>query len=241
MLRACALNDGPKWDKHLPLAEFSCNNNYQESIKMSPFEALYGRPYHTPLCWSESGKRVRFGLNIVTEVEEKMKQIRANILTAQSRQKSYTDKRRHPLEFEVGDHVYLRVSPMKGVHYFGIKLKLAPRYISPYPIIDKYGPTSYQVELLSKLSGVHKVFHVSRLKRCLKPPTDVTIEDTIPLEPDLTYKAYPTKILDQQDRVTRNKTTRFYKVQWNDHSEDEATWEHEDFLRSNYPDLLPSR
>jgi hypothetical protein len=85
------------------------------------------------------------------------------------------------------------------------------------------------------------VFHVSQLKICLKPPTDVVIEDTILLELDLTYKAYPIKILDQQDRVTRNKTTQFNKVQWNDHSEDEATWEHEDFLRSNYPDLLPSR
>jgi hypothetical protein len=74
------------------------------------------------------------------------------------------------------------------------------------------------------------VFHVSELKRYLNPPTDVVIEDTIPLEPNLTYKAYPNRILNQQDRVTRNKTTRFYKVQWNDHSEDEATWEHEDFL-----------
>jgi hypothetical protein len=130
---------------------------------------------------------------------------------------------------------------MKGVHLFGIRGKLAPRYIGPYPIFEKYGPTSYQVELPSKPSGVHNVFHVSQLKRCLKPPTDVVIEDTIPLESDLTYKAYPIKILDQQDRVTRNKTTQFYKVQWNDHSEDEATWEHEDFLRSNYPDSLPSR
>jgi hypothetical protein len=166
----------------------------------------------------------------VTEAEEKVKQIQANILAAQSRQKSYTDKRRRPLEFEVGDHVYLQVSPMKGVHHFGIKGKLAPRYIGPYPILDKYGPTSYQVELPSKLSGVHNVFHVSQLKRCLKPPTDVVIKDTIPLEPDLTYKTYPIKILDQQDRVTRNKTTRFYKIQWNEHSEDEATWEREDFL-----------
>jgi hypothetical protein len=97
----------------------------------------------------------------------------------------------------VGDHVYLRVSQMKGVRRFGIKGKLAPRYIGPYPIIDKYEPTSYQVELLSRLSGVHNVFHVSKLKRCLKPPTDVVIEYTIPLEPDLTYKAYPTKTLDQ--------------------------------------------
>jgi hypothetical protein len=101
---------------------------------------------------------------------------------------------------------------MKGVRRFGIKGKLAPRYIGPYPIIDKYGPTSYQVELSVKLLGVHNVFHVSQLKRCLKLPTDVVIKDTIPLELDLTYKAYPIKILDQQDRVTRNKTTQFYKI-----------------------------
>jgi hypothetical protein len=166
----------------------------------------------------------------LTEAEEKVKQIQANILAAQSHQKSYTDKRRHPLKFEVGDHVYLRVFPMKGVRRFGIKGKLAPRYIGPYRIIDKYGPMFYQVELPMTLPGVHNVFHVSQLKRCLTPPADVVIEDTTPLEPDLTYKAYPTKIVDQQDRVTCNKTTRFYKVQWNDHSEDEATWEHEDFM-----------
>jgi hypothetical protein len=86
---------------------------------------------------------------------------------------------------------------MKGVRCFGIKGKLAPRYIGLYPIIDKYGPTSYQVELPAKLSGIHNVFHVSQLKRCLKPPTDVVIEDTIPLEPDLTYKTYPIQILHQ--------------------------------------------
>jgi hypothetical protein len=191
MLHACALSDSPKWDQQLPLAEFSYNNSYQESIKMSPFEALYGRPCHTPLNWSESSEWVIFGSDIMIEAEEKVRQIRANILTAQSRQKSYTDKRFHPLEFEVGDHVYLRVSPMKGVRHFGIKGKLAPHYISLYPIIDKYGPTSYQVELPSKLSGVHNVFYVSQLKRCLKPPTDVIIEDTIPLESDLTYKTHP--------------------------------------------------
>jgi hypothetical protein len=104
MLRACALSDGPKWDQHLPLAEFPYNNSYQESIKMSPFEALYGRPGHTLLCWSESGEWVIFGPDFLTEAEEKVRQIHANILTAQSRQKSYTNKRRRPLEFKVGDH-----------------------------------------------------------------------------------------------------------------------------------------
>jgi hypothetical protein len=92
MLRACVLNGGPKWDQHLPLAKFSYNNSYQESLKMSPFETCYGCPYHTKLSWSESGERVIFGPNIMIEAEEKVKQIRANILTAQSRQKSYTDK-----------------------------------------------------------------------------------------------------------------------------------------------------
>jgi hypothetical protein len=127
---------------------------------MSPFDALYGRPCRTPLSWSESGKRVIFGPDMVTEAEEKVKQIHAYILTAQSHQKSYTDKGRCPLEFKVGDHIYLRVSPMKGVRCFGINGKLAPRYIGLYPIIDKYGPTSYQVELPSKLLGVQNMFHV---------------------------------------------------------------------------------
>jgi hypothetical protein len=107
MLRTYVLMDGLKWDKHLPLAEFSYNNSYQESIKMSPFEVLYGRPCRTPLSWSESGERVIFDLDIVTEAKEKVKQIQSNILAAQSHQKSYTDKRRSPLQFEVCDHVYL--------------------------------------------------------------------------------------------------------------------------------------
>jgi hypothetical protein len=101
---------------------------------------------------------------------------------------------------------------MKGVRCFGIKGKLAPRYIDSYHIIDKYGSLSYQLELPSKLSRVHNVFHVSQLKRCLKLPTDVVIEDSIPLEPDLTYKAYPVKVLEQQDWTTRKKTTKLYKV-----------------------------
>jgi hypothetical protein len=135
----------------------------------------------------------------VKEAEEKVRQIRANIMTAQSHYKSYTDKRCRPLECEVEDHVYLQVSPKKGVRHFSIKGKLAPRYIGPYPIIDKYGSMSYQVELPSKLPGVHNVFHVSQLKECLKPPTDVVVEDTIPLELDLTYKTHPIKVLDQED------------------------------------------
>jgi hypothetical protein len=132
----------------------------------------------------------------VIEAEEKVKQIQVNILAIQSHLKSYTNKRRNPLKFEVGNHIYLRISPMIGVRHFSIKGKLVPRYIGLYPIIDKYVPTSYQVELPAKLLRVHNVFHVSQLKRCLKSPIDVVIADTIPLEPDLTYKIYPINILD---------------------------------------------
>jgi hypothetical protein len=130
---------------------------------------------------------------------------------------------------------------MKGVRRFNIKGKLAPRCIGLYHILEKYGPLAYRVELPSRFFSVHIVFHVSQLKRCLKHPTDVAIEDDLPLEPDLAYKCYLIKVLEQQDRATRKKTIRFYKVQWNDHSEDEATWQREDYLRSNFRDFLPPR
>jgi hypothetical protein len=119
---------------------------------------------------------------------------------------------------------------MKGVCRFGIKGKLTPRYVRPYQILENFGSLIYRVELPSSLVGMHHIFHLSQLKKCLKPQTDVVVEGIILLEPNLTYKAYPVKILEQQDRVTRRKTTRFYKVQWNKHSEDEVIWEHEDYL-----------
>ncbi|WVZ70743.1 hypothetical protein U9M48_019386, partial [Paspalum notatum var. saurae] len=108
MLRACTLTCSTKWDECLPLAEFAYNNSYQKSLDMAPFEALYG-------------ERVTFGPDLVTQAEEQVKFIHGNLKRAQSRQKSYSDKRRRPLVFEKEDHVYLRVSPMKGVHRFGVK------------------------------------------------------------------------------------------------------------------------
>jgi hypothetical protein len=122
------------------LAEFSYNNSYQSSLKMAPFEALYGRRCRTPLNGSEAGERKIFGPDLVLEAEEKVRVIKKNLEAAQARQKSYHDKKRKPLQFEVGDYVYLKVSPTKGVQRFGIKGKLAPRYIGPYEIKETYGP-----------------------------------------------------------------------------------------------------
>ena len=145
MLRACVIHYDKSWDKCLALAEFSYNNSYQASLKMAPFEALYGRRCRTPLSWSQVGERVIFGPDLVTEAEEKVRVIQANLKAAQSRQKIYFDKRRKPLQFEVGDHVYLWVSPTKGIQQFGVKGKLAHRYVGPYEIIEVCGPVAYRV------------------------------------------------------------------------------------------------
>jgi transposase InsO family protein len=126
MLRACVLAYFGKWDECFPLAEFSYNNSYQESIKMAPFEALYGPWCRTPLNWSGPGERYFFGPDLVKEAEDKVKLIQQRLKIAQHHHKHYADKRRRPLYFQVGDFVYLKVSPIKGVIRFGIKGKLAP-------------------------------------------------------------------------------------------------------------------
>jgi len=234
------LSYSEKWNECLPLAEFSYNNSYQESIKMAPFEALYGRRCRTPLNWSEPGEHSLFGVDLVKEAEEKVRLIRENMKVAQSRQKSYADKRRRSLIFEVGDYVYLKVSPMKGVTRFGVKGKLAPRYIGPYQILERCGKVAYRLDLPPQLLSVHNVFHVSQLKKCLQVPDHIIHVEGIELKPDLTYSEYPIKILDQKDRVTRRRTIKFYKVQWNQHTEDEATWESEEFLLESFPEFLSS-
>jgi hypothetical protein len=118
MLSACALQHGGSWDKSLPYAEFSYNNSYQASLKMSPFEALYGRKCRTPLYWDQTGERQFFGPELIQEAEEQVRIIRENLRVAQTRQKSYADNRRRPLEFEEGDYVYLKVSPLRGMRRF---------------------------------------------------------------------------------------------------------------------------
>jgi hypothetical protein len=192
------------------------------------------------LNWSEPGERYFFRPDIVKEAEEKVQKIIHNMKKAQARQKGYADKRRMPLYFHEGDYVYLKVSPIKGVSRFGVKGKLAPRYIGPFPVLEQCGPVAYRLQLPKILSAIHNVFHVSQLKKCLRVP-DRTIEVTdVVLEPDLTYSEHPIRVLDQKDRVTRRKTLKFYKIQWNQHSEEEATWETQGFLDKNFPGFLAS-
>ncbi|GJS84003.1 putative reverse transcriptase domain-containing protein [Tanacetum coccineum] len=132
MLRACVLNFGKSWDRHLPLVEFSYNNSYHTSIKAAPFEALYRHKCRSPICWAEVRDSQLTGLEIIHETTKKIVQIKSRIQAANDRQKSYADVRRKPLEFQVGDKVMLKVSPWKGVIRFGKQGKLNPRYLGPF-------------------------------------------------------------------------------------------------------------
>jgi hypothetical protein len=209
---------------------------------MAPFEALYGRRCRTPLNWSQAGERTLFGPKLVQEAEEKVSVIRENLRAAQMRQKSYHDKARAPREFEVGNYVYLKVSPTKGVQRFGVKGKLAPRYIGPYEDTEKFGTTAYRIRLLDQLSAVHDVFHVSQLKKCEQVPEAQIIEETnAEIEPDLSLAEYPMRVLDHKERQTRRQKVKMYKIQWSHHTKEEATWETEQFLNAKYPDFLPSQ
>jgi hypothetical protein len=165
---------------------------------MAPFEALYGCRCRTPLNWSEPGERWFFGVDLVKQTEEKVRQIQNNLKVSQSRQKSYADKRRRPLVFQVGDYVHLKVSPMKGVSRFGVKGKLAPRYIGPFQIIQQCGKVAYKLKLPEQLSAVHNVFHVSQMNKCLQVHDHVVDVEGVELEPDLTYSEHPTRVLDQK-------------------------------------------
>ncbi|WVZ63251.1 hypothetical protein U9M48_012896 [Paspalum notatum var. saurae] len=217
MLRACAIQYGTSWDKCLPYAEFSYNNSYQASLKKSPFEALY------------------------EDAEQQLRVVHENLKIAQSRQKSYADNRRRELNFKVEDFVYLKVSPMRGVRRFNMKGKLAPRYIGPFKVLEKKCEVAYRLELPPNLSGVHDVFHVSQLKKCLRVPEEQAPLEDLNVQEDLTYTEHPVKILETSKRITRNKRTKMCRVQWSHHTEKEATWEREDEMRKAYPDLFANQ
>jgi hypothetical protein len=197
MLKACALQYGS-----LSYVEFSYNKSYQESLKMVPFEMLYGHRCRTPLFWNETGEWKVFGPVRLQEVEKQVLMVRENLRVAQSREKSYTDHRRRELRFGVGDFVYLKVSPMRGLRPFKVRGKLAPRFMEPFKILEKRGEVAYQLELLPQLSDVHDVFQVSQLKRCLCVPEEQIPKEELDAKEDLSYQEHPVKILETSERVT---------------------------------------
>jgi hypothetical protein len=171
---------------------------------MAPYEALYGRQCRTPLFWSQTGESQVFGPEVLKDAEKQVQMVRESLKVAQTQQKSYADKRRRDLSFEVANFVYLKVSPMRGTRRFKVKGKLAPRYVGPFKIVDRKGEVAYQLELPPQLSDLHDVFHMSQLKKYLR-----VLEEQLPMEEldqggDLTYSERLVKILDTAERVTRN-------------------------------------
>ncbi|KAK9048643.1 hypothetical protein SSX86_032392 [Deinandra increscens subsp. villosa] len=205
---------------------------------MAPFELLYGRKCRAPICWEEVGEKIIEGPEIVQMTNEKVAIARERLKQAQSRQKSYADQHRRSLEFKNGDHVFLKVSPSRGVRRFGIKGKLSPRYIGPFEILESVSEVSYRLALPPQLSHVHNVFHVSLLRGYNYHPIHVINYPLDMIQEDLTYEEEAEAILDRQERVTRRKTIPFVKVLWKNHSEQEATWETEESIRSQYPNLF---
>ncbi|GJS08862.1 putative reverse transcriptase domain-containing protein [Tanacetum coccineum] len=238
MLRACVMDFKKGWDKHLPLIEFSYNNNYHTSIKAAPFKALYGIKFRSPICWAEVGDAQLTGPEIVRETTEKIIQIKHRLQASRDRQRSYADKRRKPLEFQVGDKVMLKVSPWKGVIRFGKRGKLNPRYIGPFKILAKVGTVAYQLELPEQLSHVHSTFHVSNLKKCLSDEPLAIPLDEIHVDDKLNFIEEPVEIMDHEVKRLKQSRIPIMKVRWNSRRGPKYTWEREDQMQKKYPHLF---
>ena len=228
------------WEEYLPLAEFAYNNSFQSSIQMAPYEALYGRKCRTPLCWTELDEKQVLGPELIQENEDKVRLIRDRLKAASDRQKSYVDLKRREIEFQVGDLVFLKVSPWRKVLRFGRKGKLSPRFIGPYRVLKRVGPVAYQLELPPELDRLHDVFHVSMLRRYRSDPSHVIPVEEIEIRSDLTYDEQPVRILDREVKVLRKKQIPLVKVLWRNHGIEEATWEPEETFRQQYPHLFTS-
>ncbi|XP_073309925.1 uncharacterized protein [Primulina huaijiensis] len=219
------------WDSKLPHFEFTYKNSYQETIGMAPYEALYGRKCRSPLNWDEVGERKMLGPKLVQQTTDVIALIQEIMKTAQSRQKSYADIRSRPLEFEVGNHVFVKIAPCKGIMRFGRKGKLSPRFIDQFEILDRIGERAYRLALQLDLDRIHNVFNVSMLKKYISNPSHVLRHEPLDLMPNLTYQEVPIQILDRKVKVLRNKESGIIKILWRNWLAKEATWEPEEEMK----------
>ncbi|GJZ78830.1 putative reverse transcriptase domain-containing protein [Tanacetum coccineum] len=203
------------WDVHLPLVELSYNNSYHSSVRCAPFEALYGRKCRSPIMWAEVGEGQLIGPELVQETTEKILQIKDRLKAARDHQKSYADKRRKPLEFN-----------------------LAPRFVRLFEITERISPIAYRLRLLEELNGVHDTFHVSNLKMCLADPTPQVPLDEIQVDAMLNFVEEPVEILEKEFKKLKRSRIAIVKVRWNSKRGPEFTWEHDDQMKLKYPHLF---
>ena len=236
MLRVVVLDWGDSWEKHLPLVEFSYNNSFHTSIGMSPYEALYGRPCRTPLCWTQEGELSMLGPEIVEETTEKIQFLKDKMKEAHDRQKSYAEKGRKHLEFEVDDLVYLKMITLKGMTRVAGRRKLDPRYLGLLRIIERVGAVAYKLNFPLAMNAFHNVFHVSQLRKCLTDQDIVLPEIPRDLGKNLTLETRPVRVVDRTEKVTRTKKVPMIKVVWEINGKDVITWETEARMKAEYPE-----
>ncbi|GJT35365.1 putative reverse transcriptase domain-containing protein [Tanacetum coccineum] len=215
--------------------------NYHSSKRCAPFEALYGRKCRSPILWAEIEESSLIEPELVQEITDKVVLIKEKLKVAIDRQKSYADNRRKPLEFDVGDRVMLKVSPWKGVILFGKKGMLAPRYVGLFEILERIGPVAYRLRLVEELSGVHDTFHVSKLKKCLADASLHVPLGEIKVDKTLRFIEEPVEIMDREVKSLKRSKIALVKVRWKSKRSPEFTWEHEDYMKSKYPQLFVDR
>eukprot|EP00253_Pinus_taeda_P027707 PITA_27707 len=227
MLRSYVMQQPNRWEEYLHLVEFAYNNGYHASLQMSPFEVIYGRKCHTPSSWGGPEDKLMLGPEMLKEMEQMDKKVRANLKVAQDRQKSYADRKRNFKEFQVGEHVYVRIRAKKSTLQWSGCAKLAPRFCGPFQILARIGPVAYQLALPSHIR-VHNVFHVSVLKKYIYDPKHIISWQDIQVKPEGEFLVEPVSILDRRRVVLRKRAI----------GPDEATWEDEQNMKEAYPELF---
>ncbi|KAI0516621.1 hypothetical protein KFK09_009298 [Dendrobium nobile] len=205
---------------------------------MISYKALYERKCITSLCWVETGERKVIGIELVDEATDKIRLIRDRLKAVQDKQRKYYDAKHRPVEFEVGEFIFLKVSPMKGVQRFGKVEKLSPRFIGPYEIIKKIGNMAYILDLPVHMQGIYNVFHISILQKYVSDDSKRIQSKSIDLQPNLKYIEEPELILDYDVKQLRHRTIPFVKILWKHGTEKDATWEKKAGIRSRYPHLF---
>eukprot|EP00253_Pinus_taeda_P010655 PITA_10655 len=210
MLRAYVMQQPTLWEEYLHLVEFAYNNGYHTSTQLSPFEILYGRKCRTPSNWVGPEDRLSLGLEMLKEMEDMVKRVRTNLKATQDRHKNFADRKRRFKEYQVGDHVYIKIQAKRSTLQWSGCTKLAPRYYGHFQVLARVGPVAYQLALPSHIQ--------------VEPEGEVLVE--------------PLSILDRREVQRRKHVITQVKVQWQHFGPEEATWEDEALMIKNYPGLF---